>query len=96
VLDVSAFAAIQTARNSDRTGAIAQKSTASDRQGVIALSSLNLADAEETLIDAALRSSNDNRTHAAALLGIGVRTLRKKLNAPERLGATEDVSQLSD
>lgn len=39
-----------------------------------------LADAEWLLIDAALQQSGYNRTKAAKLLGIGERTLRRKLN----------------
>jgi DNA-binding NtrC family response regulator len=47
----------------------------------IMVPSLNLADAEKALIERALRDAANNRTQAAALLGIAVRTLRKKLNA---------------
>jgi DNA-binding NtrC family response regulator len=39
-----------------------------------------LADAEWLLIDAALKEASYNRTKAAKLLGIGERTLRRKLN----------------
>ena len=39
-----------------------------------------LADAEWLLIDAALKDANYNRSKAAKLLGIGERTLRRKLN----------------
>ncbi len=39
-----------------------------------------LAEAEKILIDAALKRTNFNRKKAAALLGIGERTLRRKLN----------------
>ncbi len=39
-----------------------------------------LAEAEKILIDAALKRTNFNRRKAAALLGIGERTLRRKLN----------------
>jgi DNA-binding NtrC family response regulator len=52
------------------------------RSHAIALPTLNLRAADEALVREALRVSNNNRTHAAALLGIGVRSLRKKLNAP--------------
>jgi DNA-binding NtrC family response regulator len=47
----------------------------------IVLDSLNIADAERRLIERALEASNGNRTRAAELLGMGVRTLRHKLNA---------------
>jgi DNA-binding NtrC family response regulator len=48
------------------------------------LSSLNVADAERALIQRALEAANNNRTRAADLLGISVRTLRNKLNTPGR------------
>ena len=44
------------------------------------LPSLNVADAERVLIQRALIASRQNRTRAAELLGISVRTLRNKLN----------------
>ena len=48
----------------------------------IALNSLNVADAERVLIQHALQAADNNRTRAAELLGISVRTLRNKLNGP--------------
>ena len=51
--------------------------------GHIALSSLNVAEAERVLIQHALEAAGNNRTRAAELLGISVRTLRNKLNTPE-------------
>ena len=50
--------------------------------GAIALASLNVADAERVLIQHALAAADNNRTKAAELLGISVRTLRNKLNGP--------------
>ena len=50
--------------------------------GNIALASLNVADAERVLIQHALAAADNNRTKAAELLGISVRTLRNKLNGP--------------
>lgn len=47
----------------------------------IHLPSLRIADAERVLIERALALTNQNRTRAAELLGISVRTLRNKLNA---------------
>ncbi len=44
------------------------------------LPSLKVADAERVLIQRALVASGQNRTRAAELLGISVRTLRNKLN----------------
>jgi DNA-binding NtrC family response regulator len=51
--------------------------------GNVALSTLNIAEAEQALIEAALVETNNNRTKAAELLGISVRTLRNKLNKPD-------------
>ncbi len=48
----------------------------------IFLDSFNVADAEEVLIGKALEATGNNRTKAADLLGISVRTLRNKLNRP--------------
>ena len=46
------------------------------------LTTLSLAEAEEALIARALQVTGSNRTRAAGLLGISVRTLRYKLNGP--------------
>jgi len=55
----------------------------SDEEGVLVkLRSLNVEDAERQLIAKALETAGNNRTRAAELLGISVRTLRNKLNAP--------------
>ena len=48
----------------------------------IVLDSLDLAQAELRLIERALEITEGNRTRAAELLGLSVRTLRSKLNAP--------------
>jgi len=48
-----------------------------------AVLSLNIAEAEQLLIERALVATNQNRTRAADLLGISVRTLRNKLNRPD-------------
>jgi DNA-binding NtrC family response regulator len=55
----------------------------------IALTSLNVADAERVLIQHALQAADNNRTKAAELLGISVRTLRNKLNGPGKDGDEE-------
>ncbi len=49
----------------------------------VVLHSLNVHEAERVLIQQALDASNQNRTRAAELLGMSVRTLRNKLNAPD-------------
>jgi len=46
----------------------------------IVLDTVNLAEAEEILIQHALEITGQNRTRAAKLLGITDRTLRNKLN----------------
>jgi DNA-binding NtrC family response regulator len=45
---------------------------------------LDLAQLERLAISEALRRTGGNRTHAARLLHIGLRTLRQKLNGPPR------------
>ena len=56
----------------------------------LVLHSLNIADAERELIAQALTASGGNRTRAAALLGMSVRTLRNKLNTPAPLAARDE------
>ena len=50
----------------------------------LVLTSLDVGEAEARLIERALEVSGGNRTRAAELLGISVRTLRNKLNGPAR------------
>ncbi|MEO8562520.1 MAG: sigma-54 dependent transcriptional regulator [bacterium] len=52
--------------------------------GAVVLTSLDVSAAEALLIERALQVSGGNRTRAAELLGISVRTLRNKLNNPTR------------
>lgn len=54
--------------------------TAVVAEGVLIPKGTTLADAEWLLIDAALKVAGYNRSKAAKLLGIGERTLRRKLN----------------
>ena len=65
------------------------KTPASLLQGVV-LNTLNVAEAERVLIQQALEATDNNRTRAAELLGISVRTLRNKLNAPDREDEEEE------
>ncbi len=48
----------------------------------VTLTSLDVNEAEKALIERALVVAENNRTRAAELLGISVRTLRNKLNGP--------------
>jgi DNA-binding NtrC family response regulator len=52
--------------------------------GAVVLTSLDVSAAEGLLIERALQVSGGNRTRAAELLGMSVRTLRNKLNGPGR------------
>jgi DNA-binding NtrC family response regulator len=66
-------------------GPTASAATGSSNGGgdIIVLRSLNIDEAEKVLIEHALDATGQNRTRAAELLGISVRTLRNKLNRPE-------------
>jgi DNA-binding NtrC family response regulator len=50
--------------------------------GAVVLEALDIGEAEKVLIAAALEQTEGNRTQAAKLLGVSVRTLRNKLNKP--------------
>lgn len=64
------------------TGRSGGGSSSSDDPDRIYVDTLNLAEAEEILIERALEATGNNRTKASDLLGISVRTLRNKLNKP--------------
>lgn len=51
-----------------------------------ALVGLSVADVERDLILATLRQTGGNRTHAAVILGVSIRTLRNKLSAYAKAG----------
>jgi two-component system response regulator HydG len=55
-----------------------------DDEPQVMLNTLNVAEAERVLIQRALEAADNNRTRAAEMLGISVRTLRNKLNSPDR------------
>jgi DNA-binding NtrC family response regulator len=48
----------------------------------VVFTSLNVEAAEQLLIARALEASGGNRTRAAEMLGMSIRTLRSKLNRP--------------
>jgi len=52
---------------------------------------LDLEHLERLAIGEALRRTGGNRTHAARLLRIGVRTLRQKLNGPSRASVIDEA-----
>ncbi len=62
-------------------GAAAAAAAGLDADAIV-LHTFNVAEAEGVLIQRALERANQNRTRAAELLGISVRTLRNKLNSP--------------
>lgn len=51
-----------------------------DPAAALQLVGLQVADVERELILATLRATHGNRTHAAAILAISIRTLRNKLH----------------
>jgi DNA-binding NtrC family response regulator len=85
-------AAQRATMHADRGGSEAEWGTApSQDDGVLVkLTSLNVEEAERQLIAKALIMANNNRTKAAELLGISVRTLRNKLNSPTDPGEAEE------
>lgn len=60
-----------------------------DPAATLQLVGLQAADVERELILATLRATHGNRTHAAAILAISIRTLRNKLH--EYVGEGIDV-----
>jgi DNA-binding NtrC family response regulator len=56
---------------------------------------LDLASLERLAIVEALRRVRGNRTHAARLLGIGLRTLRNKLRAAREAGAPLEAAEVA-
>jgi len=75
------------ARSAPAVAANGSGSAAPAPPGSVVLTSLDVANAESRLIERALQVSGGNRTRAAELLGISVRTLRNKLNGPSRSSA---------
>ena len=79
-IDSTAFDARRFSLTPDATSPAVQ-ATSPDAGG-LTLSSLRLDDAERVLIARAIEAAKGNRTLAAKLLGVSIRTLRSRLNAP--------------
>src|SRR6266540_709513 len=78
-------------------GAVAGKTSAEGAPAANGGGFLTLSEVEKQHILAALRQSKGNRTHAAKMLSISIRTLRNKLNeynfkAPNESGSAEDAA----
>ena len=67
-----------------------------DPHATEALVGLPVADVERDLILATLRHTDGNRTHAANVLGISIRTMRNKLREYAENGITIPVNAAHD
>ena len=67
-----------------------------DPQATESLVGLPVADVERDLILATLRHTDGNRTHAANVLGISIRTMRNKLREYAENGITIPVNAAHD
>jgi len=63
-----------------------------DPRAAEALVGMAAAEVEQNLILATLRQTGGNRTHAAHILGISIRTMRNKLRAYAEAGIVIDES----
>jgi DNA-binding NtrC family response regulator len=72
---------------------VAESPTTAENDVLVKLTSLNVEEAERKLIAKALERANNNKTRAADLLGMSVRTLRNKLNTPSDSGVSLAGSQ---
>jgi two-component system response regulator FlrC len=86
LLRVHLFAGLPHAQNG-AAGAAANGAPDTAGAHVLALPSLDLMEVERRVIEQALALSKGNRTRAAQMLGINVRTLRRKLNG----GSASDI-----
>jgi DNA-binding NtrC family response regulator len=89
VLSASSFEPIRIAVTGRRTSLSGLAAPGEQRpEGAVLLTTLNIDEAEATLIERALLTTNGNKTKAAELLGLTDRTLRNKL-ARQREAAGE-------
>jgi DNA-binding NtrC family response regulator len=81
-IDMSAFETQRFSLTADAAPAVRTSGTVAgtDTADNVVLHSLRLEDAEQVLITKALEATSGNRTQAAKLLGVSVRTLRSRLN----------------
>jgi DNA-binding NtrC family response regulator len=90
-LQAHLFAQLKAEQQPRADGASRRATRGDDREPgahTLSVPTLDLVDIERRVIDYALTLSGGNRTRAAALLGIDVRTLRRKLNGPPRAAGT--------
>lgn len=90
LLRMHLFAGLRAMPNADPgTPTVAANGSTPESAGahVLALPSLDLMEVERRVIEQALALSKGNRTRAAQMLGINVRTLRRKLNG----GSASDI-----
>ena len=89
LLRVHLFAGLRTMPDGQDAATPAPSNGTPDTAGahVLALPSLDLMEVERRVIEQALMLSKGNRTRAAQMLGINVRTLRRKLNG----GSASDI-----
>ncbi len=57
---------------------------------------MTVAEMEKQLIHLTLESTNDNRTRAAEILGISIRTLRNKLNEYKKQNQEPSLSAVNE
>jgi DNA-binding NtrC family response regulator len=82
VLTASSFEAVRSAligRKSPFSGVTRLSAEPSQPEGSVLLTTFNIEEAEAALVERALHATGGNRTKAAELLGVSVRTLRNKL-----------------
>ena len=80
-------------RTTDASQAAASAARDDGAAHVLALPSLDLMEVERRVIEHALAMSKGNRTRAADILGINVRTLRRKLNGGRTAERVDDTPE---